>query len=113
MVFVIVYPRLTIQLPMVEVERAVRTLADKLARFLLSYRTTPHTATGCTPAELLMGRRIRTRLDILHPELSAKMSEKTKLGNHTTRRNFLPGDPVMVRDHRDRKFSTIWHGLVY
>ena len=101
-----------------EVERAVRTfkeslktikdelgtLADKLARFLLSYRTTPHhTATGCTPAELLMGRRIRTRLDILHPDLSAKMSEKTKLGDYTTRRNFLPGDPVMVRDYRDRK----------
>ena len=100
-----------------EVERALRTfkesmktvkdepgtLADKLARFLLRYWTTPHTATGCTPAELLMGRRIRTRLDILHPDLSAKMSKKTKLGNHTTRRNFLPGDPVMVRDYRDRK----------
>ncbi|PFX15928.1 Uncharacterized protein K02A2.6 [Stylophora pistillata] len=100
-----------------ETERAVRTFkesiktmkdepgtqADKLARLLLSYRTTPHTATGCTPAEILMGRRIRTRLDALHPDLSAGMSEKTKLGNHTTRRNFLPGDPVMVRDYRDRK----------
>lgn len=79
------------------------TQADKLARFLLSYRTTSHTATGCTPAEILMGRRIRTRLDSIHPDLSARMSEKTKLGNHTTRRNFLPGDPVMVRDYRDRK----------
>ena len=58
---------------------------------------------GCEIAELLMGRRICTRLDILHPDLSARMSEKTKLGNHTTRRNFLPGDPVMVRDYRDRK----------
>lgn len=73
----------------------------------LSYRTTPHTATGCTPAELLMGRRIRTWLDILHPDLSARMSEKTKLGNHTTRLNFLPSDPVMVRDYRDRNQSWI------
>ena len=100
-----------------EVERAVRTFkesmktmkdepgtqTEKLARFLLGYRTTPHTATGCTPAEILMGRRIRTRLDLMHPDMSARISEKTKLGNHTTRRNLQPGDPVMVRDYRDRK----------
>ena len=75
-----------------EVERAVRTfkesmktikdeprtLADKLACFLLSYRTTPHAAIGCTPAEVLTGHRIRNRLDILHPDLSARMSKKTK-----------------------------------
>ena len=54
-----------------------------------------------------MGRRIRIQLGILHPDLSTRMSEKTKLGNHTTRRNFLPGDPVMVRDYRDRKQSWI------
>ena len=100
-----------------EVERAERTfkesmkkmkdepgtLADKIARFLLSYRTFSPTATGCTPAELLMGRRIRTRLGILHSDLSIRMSEKTKLGNHNTSRNFIPGDPGMVRDYRDRK----------
>ena len=66
-----------------EAERAVRTFkesmktmkdepgtqAEKLAHLLLSYRTTPHTSTGCTPAELLMGQRIRTRLDICPQEL--------------------------------------------
>ena len=62
------------------------TLAEKLARFLLGYQTTPHTATGCTPVELLMGRKISTRLDILHPDLSAKMSEKTKSADHPTPR---------------------------
>ena len=65
------------------------TLADKLARFLLSCRTTPHTATGCTLAELLVGRRICTRLGILHLDLSARISQKTKLENHTTSRNVI------------------------
>lgn len=83
------------------------TLTDKLARFPLSYRTTPHTATGCIPTELLMGRRIRIQLDLLHSDLSARMWEKTKLGNHTTRNNFFTRYPVMVRDYRDRKRSWI------
>ena len=50
-------------------ERAVQTLKtglkkmtngnieDKLAHFLFQYRITPHTMTGQSPAELLMGRR--------------------------------------------------------
>ena len=35
-------------------ENESRTLKEKLARCLLGYRTTPHTATSCTPAEVLM-----------------------------------------------------------
>ena len=50
-----------------------------------------------------MGRRIRTQLDIIHPDLSAGMSEKSKLADYTTRRVFLPGDPVMVKDYRNGK----------
>lgn len=30
------------------------------ARILLSYRTTPYETTGCTPGELLMGRKLRS-----------------------------------------------------
>eukprot|EP00731_Ephydatia_muelleri_P006604 Em0003g852a len=56
-------------------ERAVRTFKERfsatkmhrddldltLQRFLISYRNTPHKSTGRSPAELLLGRRIRTR----------------------------------------------------
>lgn len=48
------------------------TLAEELACFLIRYQTTPHTATCCTPAEILMGRRTQTQLDLLHPNLLAK-----------------------------------------
>ena len=32
------------------------TLQDRLAKILLRYRLTPHTTTGVSPSELLMGR---------------------------------------------------------
>ena len=34
------------------------TLETKISRFLLTYRTIPHTTTGITPAELLMKRKL-------------------------------------------------------
>ncbi|PFX14444.1 Uncharacterized protein K02A2.6 [Stylophora pistillata] len=99
-----------------EAERAVRTFKEamrvmknepgtqtqKLARFLLSYRTTPHTATGCPPAEILMGRRLRTRLELLRPDLSARMEKKSRRINPMVRRGFEIGEPVMVKDYRNR-----------
>ena len=41
-----------------------------LARFLFHYRSTPHSMTGVSPAELLMKRRLRTHLDLLRPALA-------------------------------------------
>ena len=64
------------------VERAVQTFKEsmkrlrsgsvdtRLARFLLKYRVTPHSTTGVSPAELMMGRKLRTQLDLLHPKQS-------------------------------------------
>ena len=69
-------------------ERAVQTfkqgmkkftdgdLRDRISRFLAHYRTTPHTTTGVCPAELLLGRRPRTRLDLLRPSVSTTVNHK-------------------------------------
>ena len=35
------------------------TLETRVSRFLFHYRNTPHTTTGVTPAELMMGRQLR------------------------------------------------------
>ncbi|XP_015278823.1 PREDICTED: uncharacterized protein K02A2.6-like [Gekko japonicus] len=65
-----------------QAERMVRTIKEalaklvcgdwgvKLASFLLRQHVTPCSATGRSPAEMLMGRRLATLLDRLHPDLN-------------------------------------------
>ena len=48
----------------------------RLSRFLLQYRVTPQTTTGLSPSQLLMGRKIRTCLDALHPDMSEDVEKK-------------------------------------
>jgi transposase InsO family protein len=94
-------------------ERAVQTVKEglrkqqgsdihcRLAKFLLSYRTTPQSTTGVTPAELLMKRRLRTRLDLLRPSLSSTVEAKQEKWPGVDRRErvFQPGDNVYVRNY--------------
>ena len=47
------------------------TLETRLARFLFHYRLTPHTTTGISPAELLMGRQLRSHLNLFKPDLAS------------------------------------------
>ena len=35
---------------------------QELRKYLLAYRSTPHTTIGVSPAELLYGRKIRTKM---------------------------------------------------
>ena len=51
----------------------------KLARFLLQYRNAPQGMTDQCPAVLLMGRRLRSHLDILHPHSSQRVQAKATL----------------------------------
>lgn len=48
-----------------------RNISTNIYKFLLAYRTTPHATTGLTPSTLLMGRRIRNKLDLLLPDFEA------------------------------------------
>ena len=65
-----------------EVERFVQTfktsMQKHLCQFLLHYRSTPHTTTGKTPAEIMFGRNIKTRMDLLHPQSKERHSKQEK-----------------------------------
>ena len=75
--------------------------------FLMTYRITPQATTGETPAKLLIGRNLRTRLDLLKPDISSRVRQKQdnmKLSRHTGSkvRMFTMGQSVMVRDYRGK-----------
>ena len=82
-----------------------RSLNQKLASFLMSYRSTPHTTTKVTPAELFLQRRIRTRLDIPRPNLATRIQRENAPKEGKTRM-FEIGDNVLVRDYKsvDKKW---------
>lgn len=72
----------------------------KLCDFLLTYRTTPHSATNRSPAEL-MGRALRTRLDAVRPNLSQRLERQRQQTG--LERYVEVGEPVLVKDYRSRK----------
>ena len=79
------------------------TMSSRLAKLLFSYRITPQTTTGTSPAELLLGRRPRTRLDLLKPNTAERVEEKQEKqkARHDQRaksRTFRDGDLVFVKN---------------
>ena len=46
------------------------SMKHRLANFLFKYRATPHSTTGVTPAELMVKRRLRTKLSLIKPNLA-------------------------------------------
>ncbi len=83
------------------------TLQHRLAVFLMTYRNTPHSTTKEAPALLLTGRRLRSRLDLLKPNLSktvAKAQERQiqDRGNRRIRiEEFDVNQPVLARNYRE------------
>ena len=98
-------------------ERAVQTfktniskltsgsLADKISTFLFHNHLTPQSTTGLSPAELLQNRRLRSRLDLIKPDLNAKVEHKQTLqknyhDDHSRSQKFKMGDLVYARNFR-------------
>jgi len=115
-----------------EAERFIRTFKEKmlaselplqrrLLQFLFHYRSTPHSTTGVSPWELLNGRLLRTRLSLVHPNVStavrnAQATQKNTYDKNTKMRHFKSGQHVIVQtfSKNDQKWTAgiIVHPIV-
>ena len=95
----------------------------RLGKFLFKYRITPQTTTGVSPAQLLMGRRLRTHLDLLHPDTVSRANEKQeksipgraptqfRVGERVYAKNFhgpkwIPGEIIKIIGHLSYQVET-------
>ncbi|XP_061728381.1 uncharacterized protein K02A2.6-like [Cydia pomonella] len=76
-----------------------------LLKFLLQYRNSPHSSTAREPAVAMLGRRLRTRLDLLRAgsaapaaRVQAAQSAQLRHAGGTTR-ELHQGDQVLVRNY--------------
>ena len=85
--------------------------------YLFAYRTTPHSTTGVSPAELMFGRKLRTKLPQVEEleyrndeevrDRDALMKHKNKLYVDNKRRaeenDLKKGDTVLVKQNQQNK----------
>ena len=78
------------------------SLNQKITCFLLQYRNAVHATTNESPAKLLLGRELRSRLDLIKPNTRDTV-EKKQFESFTEpkRSQFSEGEKVMVRDYRE------------
>ena len=80
-------------------------LITSINLFLLSYRSTSHSSTSLSPAELLFNQKRRTRLTSLKTHINKIKDEERHLTSLKTIKTqiFYPGDLVWVRNFNKRE----------
>lgn len=82
-------------------------MEERIAKILMTDRITPHSTTGVAPAELILGRQLISRLDLLRPNLAERVEQKQlkqKISHDTKAktRTLEIGDSVLVRNYAGR-----------
>ena len=83
------------------------SLTDRIARVLFSYRITPQTTMGLSPAELLIGCRLNSCLDLMVPSVSrrvqqSQLQQKMTHDSHASDHQIGEGDRVYARNFAPR-----------
>ena len=77
------------------------SLQEGLQTFLLQYRKTPHPVTGVSPAELMLGRPIRSRIDLVKKKLTTLHAAEDKMLEDRKERSLEP-QQKMFQSHIHR-----------
>ena len=81
-------------------DKSESPLQALISQFLFSYRNTPHSRTGLTPAEVLLKRRPRTHLSLIKPCFKSRSAKKVSdMAGGQQPRIFEVGDPVLARNY--------------
>ncbi|CAB4005816.1 uncharacterized protein K02A2.6-like [Paramuricea clavata] len=96
-----------------------RNWVQELSRFLLSYRTTPHSSTNIPPAQLLFNRPVRGTLPMLKPKAKVLNRHKEAKANdakakpkgrdyanerrHTKTSSLNVGDKVILKTKKEKQ----------
>ena len=72
----------------------------KLDNYLFAYRTTPSTVTGKTLARIFIGRELKSKLDLVKPDLHRYEVALTKIVD--IRRQYNVGDNVFIRNYSSK-----------
>jgi transposase InsO family protein len=95
-----------------------RDYKAELRRYVTAYRSLPHPSTGKTPAELLYGRVIRTKIPVLNTDYAdqsvfdsdsqVKGNSKLYTDEHRGAKHsdIQPGDTVLMKNERPSKVDT-------
>ena len=92
-----------------------RTVETRVSRFLFRYRNTPQSTTRLSPAEMLLGRRPRSHLDLMHPDIGQRVLQRQQKqaeshNAHAKDRALRVGDTVFVMNFSGK---TKWlHGVI-
>ncbi|XP_037036075.1 uncharacterized protein K02A2.6-like [Bradysia coprophila] len=90
------------------------SIPNVLQTFLQRYRMTPNAQlpANCSPAEVMLGRKIHSTLDLVKPRAKfdivrdSKMEHQFNVKHGAKNRIFYPNQKVYIRDFRDKKI--IW-----
>ena len=84
----------------IKADKSGRTFQHKLHRLLLTYRSASHATTALSPAQLLLGRNVRTRLDLFKPDVTRGVDKRLLQSNNSTLKFFVNDQYVWVCNYR-------------